>query len=150
LPGPHFDFQIEIAELSRTSGAIGGIGTVYRYERSGVLHGLLRVRGFTQDDAHIFCMPSQIEAEVEACIEFAYAVMKNFGFDKFEVELSDWDPKHPENYPGKAEDWQHASDSLARTMARLKIPYKKMAGEGAFYGPKIDIKLMTRLDGHGN
>src|SRR3989441_11490580 len=59
------------------------LGTVYRYERSGVLHGLLRVRGFTQDDAHIFCMPSQIEAEVEACIEFAYAGMKNFGFDKF-------------------------------------------------------------------
>src|SRR5438477_7331039 len=114
------DLPVRLAEL----------GTVYRYERSGVLHGLLRVRGFTQDDAHIFCMPSQIEAEVEACIEFAYAVMKNFGFDKFELELSDWDPKHPENYPGKAEDWQHASDSLARTMARLKIPYKKMAGEG--------------------
>ncbi|HMA37037.1 MAG TPA: threonine--tRNA ligase, partial [Chloroflexia bacterium] len=88
------------------------LGTVYRYERSGVLHGLLRVRGFTQDDAHIFCMPSQIESEVEACIDFAYAVMKNFGFDKFEVELSDWDPKHPENYPGKPEDWQHASDAL--------------------------------------
>ena len=97
------DLPVRLAEL----------GTVYRYERSGVLHGLLRVRGFTQDDAHIFCMPSQIESEVEACMDFAYAVMKNFGFDKFEVELSDWDPEHPENYPGKAEDWQHASDALA-------------------------------------
>src|SRR5260221_3201567 len=90
-------------------------------------------------------MPWQIETEVEACIEFADAVMKNFGFDKFEVELSDWDPKHPENYPGKAEDWQHASDSLARTMARLKIPYKKMAGEGAFYRPQIEVKIIDAI-----
>jgi threonyl-tRNA synthetase len=129
------DLPVRLAEL----------GTVYRYERSGVLHGLLRVRGFTQDDAHIFCMPSQIESEVEACMDFAYAVMKNFGFDKFEVELSDWDPQHPENYPGKAEDWQHASDALARVMTRMNIPYKRMVGEGAFYGPKIDVKLIDAI-----
>jgi threonyl-tRNA synthetase len=129
------DLPVRLAEL----------GTVYRYERSGVLHGLLRVRGFTQDDAHIFCMPSQIESEVEACMDFAYAVMKNFGFDKFEVELSDWDPQHPENYPGKAEDWQHASEALARVMTRMKIPYKRMVGEGAFYGPKIDVKLIDAI-----
>src|SRR5579862_4080996 len=129
------DLPVRLAEL----------GTVYRYERSGVLHGLLRVRGFTQDDAHIFCTPGQIEAEVEACIDFAYAVMKNFGFDKFEVELSDWDPKHPENYPGKPEDWQHASDALGSVLKRMNIPYKKMAGEGAFYGPKIDIKLIDAI-----
>src|SRR5260221_14263298 len=90
-------------------------------------------------------MPWQIETEVEACIEFADAVMKNFGFDKFEVELSDWDPKHPENYPGKAEDWQHASDSLARTMARLKIPYKKMAGRGGLYGPTSEVKVSDAM-----
>src|SRR5260370_8816163 len=83
------DLPVRLAEL----------GTVYRYERSGVLHGLLRVRGFTQHDAHIFCMPSQIEAEVEASVDFAFAVMKNFGFDKFQVEPSDCDPAHPENYP---------------------------------------------------
>src|SRR5260221_9407426 len=94
-------------------------------------------------------MPWQIETEVEACIEFADAVMKNFGFDKFEVELSDWDPKHPENYPGKAEDWQHASDSLARTMARLKIPYKKMAGEDPVYGAKIDAEVNKAIGGPG-
>jgi threonyl-tRNA synthetase len=129
------DLPVRLAEL----------GTVYRYERSGVLHGLLRVRGFTQDDAHIFCMPSQIDKEVEACVDFAFAVMENFGFDKFEVELSDWDPAHPENYPGKPEDWQHASDSLARTLARMNIPYKRIAGEGAFYGPKIDIKLIDAI-----
>ncbi|HTZ49483.1 MAG TPA: threonine--tRNA ligase [Verrucomicrobiae bacterium] len=129
------DLPVRLAEL----------GTVYRYERSGVLHGLLRVRGFTQDDAHIFCTPDQIESEVEACMEFAYTVMKNFGFDQFEVELSDWDPKHPENYPGKAEDWAHASDALASVMTRMKIPYKRMVGEGAFYGPKIDVKLIDAI-----
>jgi threonyl-tRNA synthetase len=129
------DLPVRLAEL----------GTVYRYERSGVLHGLLRVRGFTQDDAHIFCMPSQIESEVEACMDFAFAVMKNFGFDKYEIELSDWDPKHPENYPGKAEDWQHASDALARVMTSMNIPYKRIVGEGAFYGPKIDVKLIDAI-----
>src|SRR5467141_567077 len=129
------DLPVRLAEL----------GTVYRYERSGVLHGLLRVRGFTQDDAHIFCTPSQIEKEVEACVDFAFAVMKNFGFDKFEVELSDWDASHPENYEGKAEDWHRASAGLANTLKRLNIPYKTIQGEGAFYGPKIDIKLIDAI-----
>ncbi len=129
------DLPVRLAEL----------GTVYRYERSGVLHGLLRVRGFTQDDAHIFCAPSQIESEVEACIDFAFAVMKNFGFDKFEVELSDWDSSHPENYAGKPEDWQRASAALADTMKRLNIPYKTITGEAAFYGPKIDVKLIDAI-----
>ena len=121
------------------------LGTVYRYERSGVLHGLMRVRGFTQDDAHIFCMPSQIESEVEACVDFAFAVMKNFGFDKFEVELSDWDAAHPENYAGKPEDWRRATAALADTMKRMNIPYKKIEGEAAFYGPKIDVKLIDAI-----
>src|SRR2546429_4944342 len=129
------DLPVRLAEL----------GTVYRYERSGVLHGLLRVRGFTQDDAHIFCMPSQIESEVEACVDFAFAVMKNFGFDKFEVELSDWDPGHPENYAGKPADWHRATAALADTMKRMNIPYKKMAAEAAFYGPKIDDKLIDAI-----
>jgi threonyl-tRNA synthetase len=129
------DLPVRLAEL----------GTVYRYERSGVLHGLLRVRGFTQDDAHIFCTPDQIEAEVEACVDFAFAVMKNFGFDQFEVELSDWDPKHPENYAGKAEDWARATEALANTMARMNVPFKRMEGEAAFYGPKIDIKLIDAI-----
>src|SRR5262249_37639887 len=105
----------------------------------------LRVRGFTQDDAHIFCMPSQIEAEVQACIDFAYSVMKNFGFGKFEVELSVWDSKRPENYAGKAEDWERAAAALANTMDRLKIPYRKIEGEAAFYGPKIDVKLIDAI-----
>src|SRR5215468_9827364 len=129
------DLPVRLAEL----------GTVYRYERSGVLHGLLRVRGFTQDDAHIFCTPEQIEAEVEACVDFAFAVMKNFGFDQFEVELSDWDPKHPENYAGKPENWHRSTAALANTMARMNIPFKRMEGEAAFYGPKIDVKLIDAI-----
>ncbi|MBZ5539153.1 MAG: threonine--tRNA ligase [Acidobacteriia bacterium] len=129
------DLPVRLAEL----------GTVYRYERSGVLHGLLRVRGFTQDDAHIFCTPSQIEGEVEACVDFAFAVMKNFGFDKFEVELSDWDATHPENYAGKPEDWHRATAALAGTLKRMNIPFKRMEGEAAFYGPKIDVKLIDAI-----
>jgi threonyl-tRNA synthetase len=121
------------------------LGTVYRYERSGVLHGLMRVRGFTQDDAHIFCVPSQIESEVEACVDFAFAVMKNFGFDQFEVELSDWDAAHPENYAGKPKDWHRATAALADTMTRMKIPFKRIPGEAAFYGPKIDVKLIDAI-----
>jgi len=144
-PGHILIYKSKLRSYRELPVRLAELGTVYRYERSGVLHGLLRVRGFTQDDAHIFCMPSQIESEVEACMDFAYAVMNNFGFDKFEVELSDWDPQHPENYPGKAEDWQHASEALARVMSRMKIPYKRMVGEGAFYGPKIDVKLIDAI-----
>jgi threonyl-tRNA synthetase len=78
-------------------------------------------------------------------VDFAYAVMKNFGFDQFEVELSDWDEKHPENYAGKPEDWRRATAVLASTMDRLKIPFKRIPGEAAFYGPKIDIKLIDAI-----
>ncbi len=129
------DLPMRLAEL----------GTVYRYERSGVLHGLLRVRGFTQDDAHIFCTPGQIESEVESCVDFATAVMRTFGFADFEVELSDWDAAHPENYAGKPEDWRMASSALANTLERMKIPFKRIEGEAAFYGPKIDIKLIDAI-----
>src|SRR6476646_10487317 len=124
---------------------LGELGTVYRYERSGVMHGLLRVRGFTQDDAHIFCMPSQIEAEIEGCIDFAVAVLNTFGFTEYQVELSDWDPKDPSKYVGSPQDWQFASDSLKKVLERKKIPYKLIIGEAAFYGPKIDIKLVDAI-----
>jgi len=121
------------------------LGTVYRYERSGVLHGLLRVRGFTQDDAHIFCMPEQIETEIEACIEFAWATMKVFGFEQYVVELSDWDAAHPESYAGTPEQWQRATAALENTLQRMNVPYKRMEGEAAFYGPKIDVKLIDAI-----
>ena len=144
-PGHILIYKSKLHSYRELPVRLAELGTVYRYERSGVLHGLLRVRGFTQDDAHIFCMPSQIESEVEACVDFAFAVMKTFGFDKFEVELSDWDPTHPENYAGKPEDWNRASAALASTIERLNIPYKTITGEAAFYGPKIDVKLIDAI-----
>ena len=129
------DLPLRLAEL----------GTVYRYERSGVLHGLLRVRGFTQDDAHIFCTPDQIESEIAACIDFAYAVLRTFGFDRFEVELSARDPSRPGDYAGSVEDWQRAEGALENTLRRMNIPFKRMEGEAVFYGPKIDVKLIDAI-----
>ncbi|HZP00742.1 MAG TPA: threonine--tRNA ligase [Terriglobia bacterium] len=121
------------------------LGTVYRYERSGVTHGLLRVRGFTQDDAHIFCMPEQLEAEVQACVDFAFLVLKTFGFDHYQVELSARDPRHGEHYAGTVEEWNLAEGALMNTLKRMDVPFKYMPGEAVFYGPKIDIKLVDAI-----
>jgi threonyl-tRNA synthetase len=121
------------------------LGNVYRYERSGTMHGLLRVRGFTQDDAHIFCTPGQIEDEVVACIDFAVAVLTTFGFKEFKVELSTWDPNDRAHYAGTDENWNLAVGGLERALERKGIPYKTIPAEAAFYGPKIDIKLVDVL-----
>jgi threonyl-tRNA synthetase len=134
-PKSYRDLPVRLAEL----------GNVYRYERSGTMHGLLRVRGFTQDDAHIFCTPGQIENEVVACIDFAQAVLTTFGFSEFKVELSTWDPKDRKSYAGTDDKWELAIGSLERALQRKGIPYKTIAGEAAFYGPKIDIKLVDAL-----
>ncbi|HEV2233285.1 MAG TPA: threonine--tRNA ligase [Terriglobia bacterium] len=120
-------------------------GTVYRYERSGVMHGLLRVRGFTQDDAHIFCTPESIEDEVGKCVDFALLVLKTFGFNQYEVELSVWDPENRAKYSGDPEQWEMAERGLVSALEKRSIPYKRMPGEAAFYGPKIDIKLVDAL-----
>jgi threonyl-tRNA synthetase len=124
---------------------LGELGTVYRYERSGVMHGLLRVRGFTQDDAHIFCTPEQVEQEIASCVEFANDVLKDFGFDKFQTDLSTWNPEDRKNFVGSEEQWNHATRSLETVLKRLNIEYKTMPGEAAFYGPKIDIKLVDAI-----
>lgn len=134
-PKSYRDLPVRYAEL----------GNVYRYERSGTMHGLLRVRGFTQDDAHIFCTPEQIEDEVVACIDFAQAVLTTFGFSEFKVELSTWDPKDRKNYAGSDDKWELAVGSLERALNRKGIPYKTIPGEAAFYGPKIDVKLVDVL-----
>ncbi len=134
-PRSYRDLPVRLAEL----------GNVYRYERSGTMHGLLRVRGFTQDDAHIFCTPGQIEDEVVACIDFAEAVLKTFGFHEFIVELSTWDPNDRAHYAGSDENWNLAVGSLQRALDRKGIAYKTIPGEAAFYGPKIDIKLVDVL-----
>ncbi len=124
---------------------LGELGTVYRYERSGVMHGLLRVRGFTQDDAHIFCTPQQVEDEVIGCIDFALATLKTFGFEQFQVELSTWDPNDRKNYAGSDEQWDLATRSLDSALKRRDIEYKTIPGEAAFYGPKIDVKLVDAI-----
>jgi threonyl-tRNA synthetase len=124
---------------------LGEMGTVYRYERSGVMHGLLRVRGFTQDDAHIFCTPAQIEDEIVGCIDFAVAVLNTFGFDKFQVELSTWNPDDRKNFLGTNEQWASSTKSLETALKRRNVEYKTIPGEAAFYGPKIDVKLVDAI-----
>src|ERR1700722_18301762 len=124
---------------------LGELGTVYRYERSGVMHGLLRVRGFTQDDSHIFCTPEQIESEVGGCLDFALAVLKVFGFDQFQTELSTWDPNDRKNFLGSEEQWNMANRSLENALKQRNMEYKVIPGEAAFYGPKIDIKLVDAI-----
>ena len=124
---------------------LGELGTVYRYERSGVMHGLLRVRGFTQDDAHIFCTPQQIEDEIVGCIDFALAVLETYGFKEYQVELSTWDPKDRKSYMGSDENWDRANRSLENALKRRNIAFKTIPGEAAFYGPKIDIKLVDAI-----
>jgi threonyl-tRNA synthetase len=124
---------------------LGELGTVYRYERSGTMHGLLRVRGFTQDDAHIFCTTDQIENEVVACLEFARDVLHTFGFDKYEAELSTWDGGASGKYDGAPELWELAEKSLRSATDRLGWDAKFMPDEAAFYGPKIDVKLVDAI-----
>ena len=109
------------------------------------MHGLLRVRGFTQDDAHIFCTPEQIEKEIADCVEFATDVLKDFGFDKFVTELSTWNPADKASFVGSEDQWNSATASLEKVLQRLNIEYKTIPGEAAFYGPKIDIKLVDAI-----
>lgn len=117
------------------------LGTVYRHERSGVLHGLLRVRGFTQDDAHIFCLPEQVEEEILGVLDFAFFCLKTFGFEDYEVMLS----TRPDKSVGSDENWEQATNALIKAMEHHKIKYHVDPGEGVFYGPKIDIKLRDAL-----
>ncbi|MBU2591763.1 MAG: threonine--tRNA ligase [Nitrospinae bacterium] len=118
------------------------LGTVYRYEKSGVLHGLLRVRGFTQDDAHIFCMEEQLRGEIGRVVDFTIAMLRAFGFDKFQAFLS----TRPEKYVGELAQWDKATEALRGALEDAKVDYEVDEGEGVFYGPKIDIKIKDSLD----
>lgn len=117
-------------------------GTVYRYERSGVLHGLMRVRGFTQDDAHHFCRPDQMPAEIDFVLHFSLNILRAFGFDKIKAYLSTM----PEKKVGDPEQWHAAEAALEASLKRANMPYEIDPGGGAFYGPKIDLKVMDALD----
>jgi threonyl-tRNA synthetase len=120
-------------------------GTVYRYEKSGVLHGMLRVRGFTQDDAHLFCTREQVYGEIADLLDLVLFVMKSFGFDEYKVELSVRDESKKEKYAGSEEDWQLAEDALVRAMVSKNMEWTRMEGEAVFYGPKIDVKLIDAI-----
>lgn len=130
-PRSYRDLPLRYAEL----------GTVYRAELSGTLHGLMRVRGFTQDDAHIFCTPEQVESEAGDCVDFAYDVFKTFGFDRFKVELSVRGGADNKGYMGSDEDWEKAEHALISALTKRNIEFERIEGEAAFYGPKIDIKV---------
>ena len=118
------------------------LGTVYRYERSGVLHGLLRVRGFTQDDAHIFCREDQIEDEILSVLDFTIFVLKTFGFSDYDIYLS----TRPEKYVGTLANWERSTDALKKALEAKGLSYDIDPGEGVFYGPKIDIKVKDALN----
>jgi threonyl-tRNA synthetase len=126
------DLPIRFAEL----------GTVYRYERSGVLHGLLRVRGFTQDDAHLFCRPSQIEEEIVKVLDLILFILKSFGFNEYKVYLS----TRPDKFVGSEEGWEKATSALSQALEKSELDYEVDPGEGVFYGPKIDIKIKDSLN----
>ncbi len=120
---------------------IAELGTVYRYERSGVLHGLMRVRGFTQDDAHIFCLPEQVEEEVGGVLDLTFELLDAFGFKDFSIYLS----TRPESYAGELDMWDHATESLRRALESRSLTYDIDEGGGAFYGPKVDIMIQDAL-----
>ncbi|MBE9565498.1 MAG: threonine--tRNA ligase [Proteobacteria bacterium] len=121
------------------------LGTVYRYERSGVLSGLLRVRGFTQDDAHIICTRDQIDDEIKGCLDFGLFLMHAFGYEDLEVDLSVRDEADHSKYMGSDEDWTIAERSLADALDSREVAYRRVPGEAVFYGPKIDIKLKDAM-----
>ncbi len=135
-PRSYRDLPLRFAEL----------GTVYRYEPSGTLRGLLRVRGFTQDDAHLFCRPDQMWAEIDRVLEFCLSFLAAFGFEEPKMELSVRDPQTPEKYAGSEADWEMAESTLASALEARGLPYERVEGEAVFYGPKIDIGILDALD----
>ena len=140
-PKSYRDLPVRLAEL----------GNVYRYERSGTMHGLLRVRGFTQDDAHIFCTPEQVEDEMAGCVEFAQAVLTTFGFQEFQVELSTWDPKDAKSYDGDPERWELATKALENVLQRKGIPYKTSSlARRAFTARRSTLSWSMFWDGYGS
>ncbi len=129
------DLPLRMAEL----------GTVYRFERSGTMHGLLRVRGFTQDDAHIYCTPEQLKEEVKGVLDLAFKVLETFGFKDYEIDLSVRDAVNKGDYAGTDEEWQMAESALMECLEEKERQYKRVEGEAVFYGPKIDIKILDAI-----
>jgi threonyl-tRNA synthetase len=144
-PGHILIYQSTIRSYRDLPIRYAELGTVYRYERSGVLHGMLRVRGFTQDDAHIFCTPEQLFDEIVGVLDLTEYMLTTFGFNDYQIELSVRDPQHPEKYAGSDENWNRAEQALIEALNHKGLSYKRMEGEAVFYGPKIDTKLIDAL-----
>jgi threonyl-tRNA synthetase len=144
-PGHILIYQTKMRSYRELPIKFAELGTVYRYERSGTLMGMLRVRGFTQDDAHIFCTPEQAPEEILKVLDFAMLMLKTFGYEEFEINLSVRDSQHKENYLGTDEMWELAESALSSALNARGLKYIRMEGEAVFYGPKIDIKLLDAL-----
>jgi threonyl-tRNA synthetase len=145
-PGHILIYKSKVRSYRELPLKFAELGTVYRNELSGTLHGLLRVRGITIDDAHIFCQPTQIEEELVKVLELARKFMNRFGFYDFRVDLSVRDPDNKTKYMGADEEWERAEKGLIAALERVGFEYTRMEGEAVFYGPKIDIKLVDALD----
>ena len=144
-PGHSLIFKSRLRSYRELPVRYAELGTVYRYERSGVLHGMMRVRGFTQDDAHIYCTRDQIEDEIKGVLDLCLEFLRAFGYDRYEVDLSVWDPARAESYAGDADGWAMAEQALTRALVSRDLGYTRREGEAAFYGPKIDIKMYDAI-----
>ena len=144
-PGHILIYQSSKRSYRELPVRLAEFGTVYRKEKSGTLHGMLRVRGFTQDDAHIFCRPDQVMDEVIQTLDLAEHILKSFGFDRLEVALSVWDPAAGKDYAGSPEDWKNAESVLVQALEGKGWSYERCEGEAAFYGPKIDVTVIDTL-----
>jgi threonyl-tRNA synthetase len=144
-PGHMLIYRTRVRSYRDLPLRMGEWGTVYRHERSGVLHGMMRVRGFTQDDAHIFCTPEQVEDEVFGVVGLSVRMLRTLGFEQFRVDLSVRDPRHCDRYLGTDEQWTIGEQALVRALERSNLDYRRAEGEAVFYGPKIDIKLLDSL-----
>jgi threonyl-tRNA synthetase len=144
-PGHSLIYKSRLHSYRDLPMRLAELGTVYRYERSGVLHGMMRVRGFTQDDAHIFCTPDQAPGEVLGALDLCLYMLRTFGYSEIEVDLSLRDPEHPEKYAGDSAGWEMAEKALVWALEKRGLTYRRMPGEAVFYGPKIDIRMLDAL-----
>jgi len=144
-PGHSLIYKSRLRSYRELPMRLGELGTVYRYERSGVLHGMMRVRGFTQDDAHIYCTPEQVESEILGVLDLCLDFLRTFGYERYDVDLSVWDPSKPQAYAGDAAGWEMGERALRHALEARSLPFTRREGEAAFYGPKIDIKMYDAI-----
>ena len=144
-PGHILIYQTKMRSYRELPIRYAELGTVYRYERSGTLSGMFRVRGFTQDDAHVFCTPEQALDEIMSVLDLALYMLKTFGYENYNIDLSVRDPENKDKYMGDDEQWEHAESALVKALESRGLPFKRMEGEAVFYGPKIDIHLLDAL-----